>query len=344
MIISTLEELRLFLPSNAIDNIDSLVGFVNSSEHDFLKDKLGSKLYDSLAEYYNSTIRDNFSEYLESMQTGKDVAAYARLLYLAQKAVAYDAASRAISLQAISVNGMGVNMSAAENYKTADSQSINDFKKACVKEAHSAINELLQLLEKWAIEIAASDDPVALTEEAEMTELWKQSRYFYLAASLVIPSATVLQEYYNIYDSREKFIQMLPDLRYIQEDVLAPIFGEEVIDYLSAYPWEKHEDEPDKHVLRILHNVRKIAARHLEIRQLKATDPRSEAARNEALKLTSRIAEYMQAHQEDFGEEFLEAFEYSPLYVDSSVEEAATKSRFENNGSGSAMFVTPGLM
>ena len=59
------------------------------------------------------------------------------------------------------------------------------------------------------------EKPVAVnrveTEELyEIVKFWRSSRFFYLAAQLLIPSATVLQEYLNIYDSREKFIQMLP--------------------------------------------------------------------------------------------------------------------------------------
>ena len=41
MLISTTEELRLYSPANAIDHIESIMGFLDSSEQDFLLEKLG---------------------------------------------------------------------------------------------------------------------------------------------------------------------------------------------------------------------------------------------------------------------------------------------------------------
>ena len=41
MILSTTKELRLHIPSNAIDEISSLQGILDNSEKDFLRDKLG---------------------------------------------------------------------------------------------------------------------------------------------------------------------------------------------------------------------------------------------------------------------------------------------------------------
>lgn len=395
MIITTLEELRLFSPSNAIDNITSLTGFINSSEQDFMREKLGKKLYAALVLYYNTSIRDNVDEYISAMETGQDVPAYARLLYLCQKAVTYDALARAVSLQAVSINGMGVNVGSSDNYKPADRDAIADFKKSCVKEAHSAVNELLETLEDWAGEISSleenepadtdveraeeatepmsaddadsdidtdpdssddgniEDDPDddtqvddPLSEEREIVNLWKQSRYYYLVTSLLIPSAVVLQEYFNIYESREKYIQMVPELRYIQEDILSPIFGEELIEFIALFPWSE-KGLPDKIMLHVTHNLRKIAARYLEMRLIKPSEPRHEEARNEAVKLTNRLTDYLHVNQELFNERLTEVYKTSPLYVASIEENPVQPSKtplFQNNNRKSVMFVTPGLI
>ena len=50
MIITTIQELRLASPAHALDSIDGLVGFIDNSEHDFLEEKLGTPLYDSLCQ------------------------------------------------------------------------------------------------------------------------------------------------------------------------------------------------------------------------------------------------------------------------------------------------------
>ena len=69
----------------------------------------------------------------------------------------------------------------------------------------------------------------SVAEREEIVALWKESRYYYLAAALLIPSCEVLQSYLNIYDSREKFIQLLPDLRFIQEEIIANSIGEDLL-------------------------------------------------------------------------------------------------------------------
>lgn len=314
-------------------------GFFNSSELDFLKEKLGADLYQALCDYYNASVRPDVSAYTEAISRGENLEGFAALLYLSQRAVVFDALARAVSVHAVSINGSGVNIASAEDYASATSQAISEFKKSCVKESHAAVNELLQAMEQWACDYVGEEVD---SEVQEICALWKKSRFYYLVASLIIPSAKVLQEYYNIYDSREKFIQYLPELRYIQEDIIAPIFGEDLVDFISAYPWMER-DACDKHVLRISHSLRKIMARYLESRLLNASDTRSEMARNEAVKLTTRLSDYLQAHQADFRGQLAAAFESSPLYVERGQLHPKAK-RFVNNGKNSVIFVTPGLI
>ena len=262
MIITTIQELRLASPAHALDSIDGLVGFIDNSEHDFLEDKLGTPLYSKLCQWYdeNPTKRSSVSDY----QTGY----WSRLLLLAQRCVAFDALGRAIGMQAISVNNAGINMSIADDYPAPDKngKTIDLYRDTCTKEAHAALNQLLRQLEQWCKEQGtAADDTSAISpqtsdveddtsdispqtsdieddtsaispqtsdiedERSEIVTLWKESRYYYLAAALLIPSCEVLQSYLNIYDSREKFIQLLPDLRFIQEEIVANSIGEDLL-------------------------------------------------------------------------------------------------------------------
>ena len=229
MLITTISELRLASPAHALDSIDGLVGFIDNSEHDFLEDKLGTPLYNALCQWYdqNPIERSSVSDY----QTGY----WNRLLLLAQRCVAFDALGRAIGMQAISVNNAGINMSIADDYPSPDKngKTIDLYRDTCTKEAHAALNQLLRQLEQWCKEPhpqplsegEGSED----SERSEIVALWRQSRYYYLAAALLIPSCEVLQSYLNIYDSREKFIQLLPDLRFIQEEIIANSIGEDLL-------------------------------------------------------------------------------------------------------------------
>ncbi len=362
MLISTSEELRLYSPANAIDHIETIQGFLDSSEHDCLSEKLGDPLHDALVAYYRSlrTSDDGISTFIQYIANGDDLSPYARLLTLCQRIVTFDALGRAVNMQAVSVNGSGVNISTADDYGKADREAVGDYKATCIKETHAAINALLVTLEKWYQEVAAYETaPEADSAEAEKKEIaeaWTKSRYFYLASGLVIPSATVLQEYLNIYDSRERFITMLPDLRTIQEDVIAPAIGDDFLDYIvsqarklaaaTTASTEGVDDSDRRLLLRIIHKLRKTAARHLESRTMaiKIDDPRREAAHNEAVRNMQDLCDYLTAHQGDLPEEALESFKTSPLYVsDDDPDTTPYEPQFQNNAVGNALFITPAL-
>lgn len=305
MLITTIEELRLCFPSHAIDHIDAFVGYIDNSEHEFLLQPLGQPLYDKLCDWYdqNKPVMTTIDD--------KQAGYYNKLLLIAQRCVAFDAMSRAIDQQAISINGSGINFASADDYKPADRDAINAAKLSYQKEAHSALNRLLYTLELWTCQ--GSDD----TERTEITALWRQSRYFYLVAQLLIPSAVVLQEYLNIYDSREKYIQMLPDLHFIQEEQIAPAIGEDFCDRLvalqlrggtrrdltaatAAQPKTAEDDTLPATVRRLLHKLRKIEATLLEGRTkvLRVEKDRRIAARDEGMRLLSDWLAWCQQHQQ----------------------------------------------
>lgn len=392
MIITTTDELRLTFPTHAIDSIDPLVGVIDNSEHDFLMEKLGQQLYDKLCEWYtkNQPVITN----VEDAQTGY----YNRLLLICQRIVAYDAMSRAVGMHIISVNNAGVNISTAQDYDKVDLEAVRTFKQTCVKEAHASINRLLCTLEKWCKQAAAaavpsgspegsstalspqlsshsssvhSDGVVASApatdpERDEIITLWRQSRYFYLAAGMVIPSSDILITYWTgFYDSREKFIQMLPDIRYIQEEVLYPNIGEDFIDELIK-ECPEHCDifasNTPGVMVKTLIKLRKAAAVMLEERtQVVNTEKQRRAqAHDEAVRLLQAAITYIQQHQEKFNEggtteeptDIYAALKLSPLYVAPAVPSDAVSQqpseqhgdqKFENNRRDSAMFVTPFL-
>ena len=312
MIITTTEELRRCLPSHAIDHIEAFKGYIDNSEHEFLLQPLGQPLYDKLCDWYDQN-QPTYSE-VEDRETGY----WNRLLLIAQRCVAFDTMSRAIDQQAISINGAGINFASADDYKPADRDAINAAKLSYQKEAHSALNRLLYTLEQWTAQCPAEEDVTADTEELyEICKFWRSSRYFYLVAQLLIPSAVVLQEYLNIYDSREKFIQMLPDLHFIQEEIIAPAIGEDFCEFLvgmqttggtkrdataavSSEPKVLADDsEIPATTRRLLHKLRKIEATLLEgrTRVIKVDKDRKIQAHDEGIRLLGQWREYCQLHQ-----------------------------------------------
>ena len=334
MIITTIEELRLYFPAHAFDRIDDLVGFIDNSEHDFLLQPLGLPLYEKLCEWYKqnknaiSTIND------------KDTSYYNRLLLMAQRCVAFDAMGRIVGVQGISMNNSGINMSIADDYPKADQDAVNRFRDTCVKEAHAALNRLLYTLEQWTATCPDAEDVTEETQDfLEIVNFWRSSRYFYLAAQLFIPSAVVLQEYLNIYDSREKFIQMLPDLHFIQEEQIAQAIGEDFCEVLAALqvsggtkrdanaatssaPQSLADDADMPAILRrLLHKLRKIMATLLEGRTtvIKVDKQRKIDAHDEGVRLLGQFCAYCRQHQADIltalGDN-ADAYRHTPLYIE----------------------------
>ena len=341
MILTTIEELRRVYPAHAIDNIEAFTGYIDNSEHDFLLQPLGQPLYERLQEYYDQN-RHQLSS-VDDAQTGY----YNKLLILCQRCVAFDAIGRSLDQQAVSINNSGLNMSVADDYKAADRDAKNDAKSSCAREAHAALNRLLYTLETWTMQVPAPEDVTEETEELfEIVKFWRCSRYFYLAAQLLIPSSVVMQEYLNIYDSREKFIQLLPDLHFIQEEYIASAIGEEFLDFLlesqikggtkrdaaaasGADPVSLADDSDiDALVRRLLHLLRRIMVRYLEGRTtiLKTPKERQIAAHDEAVRLLAGFRQYCQKRQQnimDLSKEAAEAYSLSPMYIEPEEEKTA---------------------
>lgn len=348
MILSTTQELRLHVPSNAVDDVTLIQGILDNSEKDFLKDKLGTSLYDALClRYREKTVPQDF---VDSVLDGTHASdPWAALLLNAQRMIANDAMARFAYQQAISVNGMGVNTANSSDYDTASEKLLDKGVQGYRKEAMVSLNNLLLMLETWAEQVNtpmpaadgsadadgtdtdnAEADTVETDEHAaieEIVTLWQESRYYYLHGDLLIPTCSCLQEYLDVYDSRDKFIRLLPDLRFIQDEYVADTVGDDLLADLL------HSDgTADQKLLR---RVRRLTVALLEERTtvLNIDKARRQAAHDEAVSLRQSIAAAVKARTEE-----AEAAAASPAEQECNPTAACG---FKNNQPGSRMFVAP---
>ena len=348
MIISTTKELRLHIPSNAIDEISSLQGILDNSEKDFLRDKLGDSLYNRLCEYYQTISPDDF--YL-SVCNGEHIhQPWQQLLLMAQRVVTYDAMARFAYPQALSINGTGVNVASSEDYGAASKDLIDKGVQGYKREAMVSLNQMLVMLEGWAkdcVKKQASDvqktaesvpntdnsvpktgESVQTTEIKEITNLWKESTYYYAHHDLLIATCAELQHYLDIYESREKFIRLLPDLHFIQDEYISEAIGEPMVQQLLT-----STDPEDKPLLR---KVRRLMVAHLEERTtiLTIDKARRSAAHNEAVALRSSVLRLV---------EMRKAVGKANAEVKSADSENHSDNQkgYENNQPGSKIFVSP---
>ena len=152
MILSTTKELRLHIPSNAIDEISSLQGILDNSEKDFLRDKLGDSLYNRLCEYYQTVSPDDF--YMAVCNGENTQHPWMQLLLMAQRMVTYDAMSRFVYTQALSINGTGINVASSDDYGTASKDLLDKGVQGYKREAMVSLNQMLVMLEGWAKKMA----------------------------------------------------------------------------------------------------------------------------------------------------------------------------------------------
>ena len=351
MILSTTKELRLHIPSNAIDEISSLQGILDNSEKDFLRDKLGDSLYNRLCEYYQTISPDDFFMAVSNGEHSKQP--WMQLLLMAQRMVTYDAMSRFAYTQALSINGAGINMASSDDYGTASKDLLDKSVQGYKREAMVSLNQMLVMLEGWARKmgtpapIADADTTEPLPAEPdgetsptepedeqhkaieEISVLWQESQYYYLHHDLLIATCADLQQYLDIYESREKFIRLLPDLHFIQDEYISEAIGEDMVQHLL------HTTDPnDKPLLR---KVRRLMVAHLEERTtiLTIDKARRAAAHNEAIALRTSVLRLMEMRKA------ADDANNTPTDKPSTNTTDSTGKGYENNQPDSKIFVSP---
>lgn len=295
MILFTNQELRLHLPSNAVDEVANLQGMLDNSEKDFLKPRLGASLYDRLCKQYASIDPSVFCDAVTDGTYTNDP--WSELLIYAQRMIVNDAMAQNIEKQALSVNGSGINVASSNDYAVATDKQIAQGKESYRQSAMTSLNNLLSLLEGWAKEVntpmpieavvdgaeestpsdgsnqgsssegtdegtdSGKDDTAetaAKQHEAieEIVTLWQESKYYYYHRDLLFPTCESLQPYLDIYGNRDKFVRLIPDMLFIQSEYLEEAFGEDFIPRLL----QASEDD------KMLKKARQLAAAYLKER------------------------------------------------------------------------------
>ena len=295
MILFTNQELRLHLPSNAVDDVANLQGMLDNSEKDFLKPRLGASLYDRLCKQYASIDPSVFCDAVTDGTYTNDP--WNELLLYAQRMIVNDAMAQNIEKQAISVNGSGINVASSNDYAVATDKQIAQGKESYRQSAMTSLNNLLSLLEGWAKEVntpmpieeagdgvedstpsdgsnqgsssegtdegtdSGKDDAAeaaAKQHEAieEIVTLWQESKYYYYHRDLLFPTCESLQPYLDIYGNRDKFVRLIPDMLFIQSEYLEEAFGEDFIPRLL----QASEDD------KMLKKARQLIAAYLKER------------------------------------------------------------------------------
>ena len=352
MLIRTLQELRLYNTSHALDDIEPLMGIIDNVEKDILVDKLGKSLYTALCSHYKNVDTDMFVKAVQEDSLDDDMDV---LLRLSQAVVANEVINHAIALHLVSLNNSGLNMGSAEDYAVASKDAVETSRKELYQLTHIAINALLEWLEEKAQATPATPNPDPSPVDGEGGEggedapvdiaaLWRESPFYWQTTTLLIPSAVVLREFWDTFDNREKFVRMLPDIRYAQ-DIIGDEVGEQWLEYLVETAFKGTDDAHLKH---IINRLRRSCVALLESRTdvIKNDKERKSRAYDEGLKYLRRACDYMVNHQNDLPQEALVKFATFPLYVappdpEEEQPQCHCDKGWKNNRKGNVMFVMP---
>ena len=380
MIFSSNQELRLHLPSNAVDDVANLQGMLDNSEKDFLKPRLGASLYDRLCKQYASIDPSVFCDAVTDGTYTNDP--WSELLLYAQRMIVNDAMAQNIEKQALSVNGSGINVASSNDYAVATDKQIAQGKESYRQSAMTSLNNLLSLLEGWAKEVntpmpidAAGDgaegstpsdgsnqgsssegtdsgkDDAAETEKKqheaieEIVTLWQESKYYYYHRDLLFPTCESLQPYLDIYGNRDKFVRLIPDMFFIQSEYLEEAFGEDFIPRLLQ------ADENDK----MLKKARQLVAAYLKERTSVISFDKltRSTAHNDAITVRESIHRLLKkeeaeeqakldaAKAENASEGSTPSSSTSNASSASSSDSMDGSEGYDNNQKGSRIFVTP---
>lgn len=330
LILTTPQELRQYLPTHVIEDLEAYNGFIDNSQHDFLMPYVGKPLFRAVLDQY----QEHYDK--DTLLAGNDLTPWKQLISLCQRPVTFDMLYRAADVSAVSVNASGINIVDTDGYDNADDKALDRYKRRLNQEAHRGIDRLLVTLEEWAEEVGATDPEDLsdeLQEKKEIVTLWRQSRYYYLAEGLFINTATKFNEFVDIYESREKFIQLLPDLRYCNEFVIRPELGDALTDDLIR----KQQDGALSSVeAQAVHLAQYALALKVEERSPLFKRPE---AKDEAIGAIKRMVDYIAAHQSDFDEE---AIRTAPFYQEPKPQPQQPDKPTEpwrNNRRGNKLFV-----
>ena len=380
MILFTNQELRLHLPSNAVDDVANLQGMLDNSEKDFLKPRLGASLYDRLSKQYASIEPSVFCDAVGDGTYVNDP--WNELLLYAQRMIVNDAMAQNIEKQALSVNGSGINVASSNDYAVATDKQIAQGKESYRQSAMTSLNNLLSLLEGWAKEVntpmpietagdsaegstpsdgsnqgsssegtdSGKDDATEAEKKLheaieEIVTLWQESKYYYYHRDLLFPTCESLQPYLDIYGNRDKFVRLIPDMLFIQSEYLEEAFGEDFIPRLLQ------ADENDK----MLKKARQLVAAYLKERTSVISFDKltRSTAHNDAITVRESIHRLLKkeeaekqakldaAKAENASEGSTPSSSTSNASSASSSDSMDGSEGYDNNQKGSRIFVTP---
>lgn len=316
LLISTPEEFRTVVSSHVYRNLDTVRGYLVDSQNTFLRQRLGQPLIKAMLEQYTTLkpIVPNLAEDDHDNYELLESRPWVKLIQLAQRCIAYDGLYRSAGIRRVSDNDMGINVAESDNFAAVDKDRFAEYKIDLYKGAHSASDMLLTQLQEWEkadgtqapTDAPATEPSPEAAAIATIIALWRQSPTYPLTDGLLFTTATEFNTYINIQQSLDKFVELLPDIRYCQELHLEAEIGADLLAYFQQGHRQGTLTPSGEKAYTMLQRTLSL---YVEARSpmFKRQDARDEA--QGYMRLTRN---YIMTHQTDYDRR---AMSQSPLFV-----------------------------
>ena len=213
MIIKDTATLRKYLSVNGSVDHDNIAPYLRKAERTFLKPAIGSE---QLA-IFDTEVTDEIIK--EAQELAQEVVAnYAYFLYL--------------PIGAVQITDSGIQVAENEHAKSASDKQFKELQRSFLKSAHEALDELLAFMEV----------------SADKFMEWFNSDTHTVYKDLLVNKTDIFNKYYYIFNSRQTFIALKPNLQVTEDRFIKASVGKELLEALK----ENQTDENRKEVKKLL--------------------------------------------------------------------------------------------
>lgn len=317
MIITSNEELSMYVPNHLLSDISTISAFVEQAETSFIMPVLGKPLYDRLITEYKAIIESSVSALLPS--STEEPTAWVKLIKAVQCAAVFYALSDSAGMITLSISDSGLFQVSTGGMEPVADATIAEFKKTAKSKAYQAKDQLYILLEEDAT-----------AEAPAYAALWKQSRSYSITKGRLITTAVQFNRYVDIYENREKFVSLLPHINFCEDIYIRRELGNDLVKALITKQTDGKLTDIQQGVVDKLQ-----MALALFVEDRSKLFNRAEA-KNEAYTLLNLAIKDIKDNQSDF----LPDITSSPLYIDPNAV-PVTSSAWVNNKRGDQIFAGP---
>jgi hypothetical protein len=200
MIIKDTATLRKYLSINGSVEYVNLLPYIRKAERNFLKPIIGAT---QLVEFD-----------VEEPPTDQIIN---QALELAQEAVANYAYYLYLPIGAVQISDNGIHVVDNENTKTASDKQFKELQRSFLKSAHEALDELLEHMEMSADKFMS----------------WFNQEHYTVYKDLLVNKTSIFNKYFHIFNSRQTFIAIRPNIIVVEDQFIQPTIGSELLSTLK---------------------------------------------------------------------------------------------------------------